>query len=97
MIRHTVLMPLGREWLRSASRVERVTMSKALTVTLPESVSQALDDFARREGLAADTVVEQAITEHIFLKQLRSLRERMQAKARALGVVTDDDVFDQVS
>jgi hypothetical protein len=33
----------------------------------------------------------------LFLRQFRSLRERMMAHAQSQGIVTDQDVFDRVS
>jgi predicted transcriptional regulator len=72
-------------------------MVQPTTVTLPADVRQALDEFARREGLAPEEVVGRAIREHLFLRQFRSLRERMSAKARNQGIATDQDVFDRVS
>lgn len=72
-------------------------MTKTLTVTLPEDLTLALDEFARREGLAADQVVGQAIKEHIFLRRFRLLRERLAARVPGEEPLTDDDVFDRVS
>ena len=72
-------------------------MSQPITITLPTDVQQALDAVLISEGLSRDEVVGQAIKQHLFLRQFRSLRERMSAQAKSQGVVTDQDVFDQVS
>lgn len=72
-------------------------MSQSITVTLPADVKKALDDFASKELISPDELIRQAVEEHLFLRRFRSLRARMAAKARAQGVVTDQDVFDRVS
>lgn len=72
-------------------------MQETITVTLPDDVRRALDAFVREEGIPAADVVGQAVKEHLFLQRFRSLRERMAARARNQGVVTDQEVFDRVS
>jgi hypothetical protein len=72
-------------------------MTQSITIALPADLKTALDMVTRREGVSADEVVGQALKEHLFLRQFHQLRERMTAKAAAQGVITDQDVFDQVS
>lgn len=72
-------------------------MVQPITVTLPADVRQALDELSQKEGVSPDEVVGRAVREHVFLRQFRSLRERLAAKARSQGIVTDQDVFDRVS
>jgi metal-responsive CopG/Arc/MetJ family transcriptional regulator len=72
-------------------------MSRTITVTLPADVRQAVDELSREEGVSADEVVGRAIKQRLFLRQSRSLRERMSAKAKNQGVFTDQDVLDRVS
>ena len=72
-------------------------MAQPITVTLPDDVMQALDDLSHKEGVSQGEVVRQAVRQHIFLRQFRSLRERMLATAKNQGIVTDQDVFDRVS
>ncbi len=72
-------------------------MTQTITILLPQDIQLALDELSQKEGLSRDEVVGRAVKQHLFLRQFRSLRERMSAKARNLGVVTDQDVFDRVS
>jgi hypothetical protein len=71
-------------------------MPEVITVTVPAEIKQALDDFVRKEGIGTDEVVGRAIREHLFVRQFRSLREQMTAKARSQGIVKDQDVVDHV-
>lgn len=72
-------------------------MSQPLSITLAVDVQQALDAFSLREGVSAEEVVNVAVKQHLFLRQFRSLRERLIAKNRNVGTLTDQDVFDRVS
>lgn len=72
-------------------------MVQPISVTLPADVKQALDELSKKEGISPEEVVGRAVKQHVFLRQFRSLRERMAAKARNQGIDTDQDVFDRVS
>ncbi len=72
-------------------------MVQSITVTLPADVKQALDELSQKEGVSLDEVVGRAVKQHVFLRQFRSLRQRMSAKAKSQGIVTDQDVFDRIS
>jgi hypothetical protein len=72
-------------------------MVQSFTVTLPGDVQQALNELSKQEGVSPGEVVSQAVKQHIFLRQFRSLRERLTAKAQSQGILTDQDVFDRIS
>jgi len=72
-------------------------MAQPITITLPADVEQALDELSQTEGISRDEVVGRAVRQHVFLRQFRSLRERLTAKAKDQGIVTDQDVFDRIS
>jgi len=56
-------------------------MEQSLTIILPVDVQRALDEFARKEGVAPEVVVGQAVKEHLILQRSRSLQDREQAEA----------------
>lgn len=70
-------------------------MTDSITITLPADVKLALEEVSRQGGKAPSDIIEQAIKQHLFLRQFQSLRERLTAKLQ--GVITDQDVFNQVS
>jgi metal-responsive CopG/Arc/MetJ family transcriptional regulator len=69
----------------------------AVTVTLPPEVKAALDEATREEGVSPDEMIGRAVKHYLFLRRLRSLRERMVPHAQAQGIYTDQDVFDRAS
>lgn len=72
-------------------------MEDVMTITLPTKVKSAFDSVIREEGVSPNELISAALEEFLFFRKLRSLRERMIAKAQAQGIYTDQDVFDLVS
>jgi len=72
-------------------------MEDAMTITLPAKVKLALDDVIREEDISPSELISVALEEFLFFRKLRSLRERMIAKAQAQGIYTDQDVFNLIS
>ncbi len=72
-------------------------MKQNITVTLPEKISWDLGRIAEDEGLSRSQIVRNALEDYIFIKKFRSLRSKMMAKAQAIGVFTDEDVFERIS
>ena len=72
-------------------------MRKGIIVNLPQKIRSALDEMTNEEEISINDLVCEAVTEYLFFRRLRLLRERMIAKARSKGIYTDQDVFDQVS
>ena len=72
-------------------------MVQSITVTLSADVKLAVEELSQKEGVSPDEVIGQAVRQHVFLRQFRSLRERMIAKAKGQGIITDQDVFDRIS
>ena len=69
-------------------------MSQPITIDLPDETRNALDQAAGEEGVSEKVLIEKALTDYLFLRQFRNLRERLMAKGKAF---TDQDVFDLVS
>jgi predicted transcriptional regulator len=69
-------------------------MSQMITISLPDETRTALDDAANEEGLSENAVVEKALSDYLFIRRFRNLRERLTSQGNDL---TDQDVFDLVS
>ena len=69
-------------------------MSQMITISLPEETRTALDDAANEEGLSENALVEKAVSDYLFIRRFRSLRERLMSQGNDL---TDENVFDLVS
>jgi predicted transcriptional regulator len=69
-------------------------MSQVITISLPDETRTALDDAANEEGLSENALVEKALSDYLFIRRFRNLRERLMSQGDDLN---DQDVFDLVS
>jgi predicted transcriptional regulator len=69
-------------------------MVQMITISLPDETRTALDDAASEEGLSENAFVEKALSDYLFIRRFRNLRERLMSQGKDL---TDQDVFDLVS
>ena len=69
-------------------------MSQMITISLPDETRTALDDAASEEGLTENALVEKALSDYLFIRRFRNLRERLMSQGKDLA---DQDVFDLVS
>ena len=69
-------------------------MSQMITITLPDETRTALDDAANEEGLSENALVEKAVSDYLFIRRFRNLRERLISQGNDF---TDQNVFDFVS
>ena len=72
-------------------------MRQTLTISLPSAVRKDLDAQARRRGAGRSEIVREALVRYLAVTRFDDLRERTLPKARARGIVTDEDVFDRIS
>jgi Arc/MetJ-type ribon-helix-helix transcriptional regulator len=72
-------------------------MRETITISVPEEIKAEIDRIVQEEGISRSDVVRESLRDYLFVRSFRRLRARLMAKALARGVVTDEDVFDQVS
>lgn len=69
-------------------------MSQTITIDLPDDARSALDSAALEEGVSESALIEKAVSDYLFLRRFRTLREKMVSEGKSL---TDEDVFNLVS
>ncbi len=72
-------------------------MQETITIKLPQNIRSALEVVLAEEGRSANDLINQAVAEYIFFRELHLLQERLIAKAQQRGIFSEDDVFEQVS
>jgi metal-responsive CopG/Arc/MetJ family transcriptional regulator len=70
---------------------------KAVTVSLPETLTEQLDAVSREEGTTRSEVVRDALRRYFTLREYRALRAELTIEAESKGIITDEEVFDRVS
>ena len=77
--------------------IQEVTVRKAVTVSLPEPLTEELDMVSREAGTSRSEIVREALRRYFALREYRALRAELVIEAEAKGIVTDEDVFSRVS
>ena len=72
-------------------------MRKAVTVSLPEPLTEELDAVSREEGTTRSEVVRDALRRYFTLRAYRALRAELTIESESKGIITDEDVFHRVS
>ena len=72
-------------------------MRKAVTVSLPEGLTEELDLVSREAGTSRSEIVREALKRYFALREYRALRAELVIEAEAKGIVTDEDVINQMS
>jgi metal-responsive CopG/Arc/MetJ family transcriptional regulator len=70
---------------------------KAVTVSLPGPLTEELDAVSREAGTSRSEIVREALKRYFTLREYRALRAELTIEAESKGIVTDEDVFNQVS
>jgi metal-responsive CopG/Arc/MetJ family transcriptional regulator len=72
-------------------------MRETITVSLPEDLKKELDEITRKEGISRSDLVRASLRSYLTIRRYRRIRQRLVAKAKAKGILTDGDVFERIS
>ncbi len=67
-------------------------MGATVTVSLPEDLSEQLDELASQEGVSRSDIVLRSVAKYVFLRRFDALAAKATAEARAQGIYTEEDV-----
>ncbi len=72
-------------------------MRNVLSVSLPEKMATELDKLARETGRNKSDIVKESLSVFLWETQFRRMKKRIAPRAKAAGIVTEEDVFKAVS
>jgi len=72
-------------------------MRTVLSVSLPEKVAAELEAVAKAMGRNRSDIVKESLGLFLWETKFRNIKKKLSAKAKATGVVTEEDVFKAVS
>ncbi len=72
-------------------------MRTVLSVSLPEKMATELEAIAEAMGRNKSDIVKESLGLFLWETKFRSIKKQLSAKAKAAGVVTEEDVFKAVS
>lgn len=70
-------------------------MRETITISIPGEIKRQLDKITAQEGTTRSSIIRESLRDYLFIRQFRSLRKRMMA--RAPRAYTDQDIFNRVS
>lgn len=68
-----------------------------VSITLPEKMASELNEIVKDTGRPKADIVKEALDVYLWELRFKKIRKKLGAKAKALGIVTDEDVFKAVS
>jgi len=72
-------------------------MRSVLSISLPDKVARELERYAKSQGRNKSDVVKESISLYLWESRFESARKSLSARAKKKGLVTDEDLFKEVS
>jgi predicted transcriptional regulator len=72
-------------------------MRTVLSVSLPEKVAAELEAIAKATGRNRSDIVKESLGLFLWETKFRNIKKELFTKAKAAGVVTEEDVFKAIS
>jgi metal-responsive CopG/Arc/MetJ family transcriptional regulator len=72
-------------------------MRSVLSVSLSEKLASDLDDYARKTGRNKSDIVKESVSLYLWEARFRKIRTQLSAKAKKVGIVTEEDVYKSIS
>jgi len=72
-------------------------MRTVLSVSLPNQMAAELETFAKAAGRNKSDIVKESLGQFLWEARFRQVNKKMAKKAKAAGVITEEDVFSRVS
>jgi len=72
-------------------------MNKAITIRIPDELKSDLEEISLKENKPVSDLVRDSIKKYISIYKFRKLRNTVLPFAEASGILTDEDVFNNIS
>lgn len=72
-------------------------MRSVMSVSFPEQISHELESFALETGRSKSDIIKESVALYLWDVRFNSLKKSMSRRAKKLGIVTEDDVFKELS
>lgn len=69
----------------------------SLTIRLDKDLDKLLTKASKRSGKNRSEIAREALRRQLRLEQFEELRKRIMPFAEARGILTDEDIFSQIS
>jgi predicted transcriptional regulator len=66
------------------------------TVSFPQDLERKLKELAKNRGQPKNRLIQEAVQEYIERREIEVIERKVQAKARSLGIESEQDVAELV-
>ncbi len=71
-------------------------MSQTITIRIPENMRKELEELSKSENKPLSDLVRDSLKKFILVYRFRKLRNTVLPFAEAQGILTDEDVFENL-
>ena len=68
-------------------------MRSVMSVSFPEQISHELESFAQETGRSKSDIIKESVSLYLWDVRFNSLKKNMTSRAKKVGIVTEEDVF----
>ena len=72
-------------------------MGKSLTIRIPDDLEKQLDELSRQEHVPVSELVRDSLYRFLAVRRFQRLRARTLPFAESQGLLTDEDIFREIS
>lgn len=72
-------------------------MRSVLSISLPEKIAEELSEFARETGRNKSDVIKESLSIFLWENRFKKAQKMLFPRAKAAGIVTEEDVFREFS
>lgn len=72
-------------------------MKGTITIRLPEKIRRELNIVVKAEKRSKSDIIRDAVTRYLAIRRFQILRKKVLPFAEAQGLLTDEDIFKEIS
>lgn len=72
-------------------------MKNTLTIRLPEALQKELELEVKAEKVSKSDIIREAVSRYLAVRRFQRLRKNVLPFAEAQGLLTDEDIFREIS
>lgn len=76
---------------------KRCVMDKTITIRISDEIKSDLNDISKSEDKSVSDLVRESLKNYIAVRKFRKLREKVLPFAEAQGMLTDEEIFKNIS
>jgi len=72
-------------------------MKETITIRLPANLQKELNNVVKADRTSKSEIVREAVSRYLALRRFQQIRKKVLPFAEAQGLLTDEDVFKEIS